>query len=62
MMSEAEIRQFVDEATSILGDRTTVTENITRRWLADQEEARQEGADAVYDDHQDGYHQLGGLS
>lgn len=36
-LTEDQIRAFVDEATSTLGDRVTVTERITERWLKDQD-------------------------
>jgi len=58
MMTEDEIRQFVDEATSTTGDRVTVTERITARWLADQEAAGEEARDSVYDGYQDGWHTI----
>jgi hypothetical protein len=64
MMSEDEIRGFVDEATSITGDRVTVTERILARWLKDRESAAEDAAEdarnAIYDDFQDGWHTLGG--
>lgn len=49
-MTEEEIRTFVDQATEITGDSVSVTEAITRRWLADQEDAREQTAQQVYDD------------
>lgn len=58
MMTEDEIRQFVDEATSITGDQVSVTERITARWLTDREAAAEEARDAIYDDHQDGWHTM----
>lgn len=55
MMSEAEIRSFVDEATSITGDRVTVTERITARWLQDREDAANEARDAIHEDARDSW-------
>jgi hypothetical protein len=61
MMTEAEIRGFVDEATSITGDHVSVTERITARWLQDREEATREAAGDVYDEYRDGFYGIGGL-
>jgi ribonuclease HI len=55
MMTENEIRQFVNEATSITGDSVTVTEQITARWLQDREAATDEARDALYDDARDSW-------
>jgi hypothetical protein len=60
MMTEDEIRQFVDDACGITGDPVSanVIERITARWLQDQEAAGEEARDAVYDDFQDGWHTI----
>lgn len=55
MMSEAEIREFVDEATAVSGDRVTVTERITQRWLTDRQAAADDARDAIYDDQRDSW-------
>ena len=50
MMTENEVRDFIDEATLITGDRVSVTERIVQRWLADREDARESAARQVFDD------------
>lgn len=59
MMTEAEIRQFVDEATSTTSDRETATERIVARWLEDRERAADEARDAIYEDARDGWNRDG---
>lgn len=55
MMSESEIRAFVNEVTTGTGDGMTVAERITARWLQDREDAADEARDAIYDDARDGW-------
>jgi hypothetical protein len=55
MMTEGEIRQFVDEIAGSTGDRACVVERIAVRWLQDQQDAADEARDAVYDDARDGW-------
>lgn len=56
MMSEAQIREFVDQVTEVSGDRVSVTARIVERWLKDRQEAAEEAADAIYDEQRDGWH------
>lgn len=55
MMTENQIREFVEEATAVTGDAVTVTERITARWLKDRQEAADEARDAIYDDQRDSW-------
>jgi hypothetical protein len=55
VMTEDQIREFVDDATSTPGDRATATEMITARWLRDQAAAAEEARDAIYEEARDSW-------
>lgn len=55
MMTEEEVRRFVDEATTITGDQVSVVDRIVERWLRDREEAADEARDAIFEDERDSW-------
>lgn len=54
-MSEDEIREFLDEAVSVTGDRVSVVERIAARWLKDREEYADDAREDVYQESRDGW-------